>query len=780
MKKLLTLTLFSLATGAFAETMVLQYNTPATTWVEALPIGNGNLGAMIYGGVHQEKIQFNEDSLWTGQPTDYQHAGAAAYLPQIRQLLLEGKQSEAEALAQKHFMASPARQNEFQPFGDLLLDFAGHSNATDYHRQLNIEDATVTATYKLGDTTYTRQCIASYPDNVLVVRLTADKAKQLTFKASLTSPHKESESFKVDAATLGLKGRVTHTGDNANESLLRFEGQLKIVAEGGTVEVTDSGMAVTEADAVTLLLTGATTYINYKDISGDPAAKCSAILKKLKGVSYDQIRARQLADYQTLYNRVRIDLGKTAAAEKPTDKRILAFADGNDPHLAALIFQYGRYLMISSSRTGSQPANLQGLWNHKLNPSWGCKYTTNINLEMNYWPAELTNLPECHEPLFDLIRDCSEAGTKTATTFYNLPGWVLHHNTDGWRGTAPINASNHGIWPTGGAWLCQHLWWHYQFSGDKTFLRDRAYPLMKSAAAFFSGYLMEDPRNDKGWLISGPSNSPENGGLVMGPTMDHQIIRNLFANCIEAAKILNTDAEFAAKLTAMRAKIAPNQIGQHGQLQEWLEDKDNPKNKHRHVSHLWGLHPGSEITSDGTPDLYAAAKQSLLFRGDGGTGWSMGWKINFWARLHDGDHAMKIMKNLLRLTGSSKTTHRGGGVYPNLFDAHPPFQIDGNFGATSGIAEMLLQSHCRTADGTYIIELLPALPATWKTGSISGLRARGGFEIDQNWTDGQLSVVTIRSHNGNPCLLKYGDATKKLATTKGKSYQISSEDLNAR
>jgi alpha-L-fucosidase 2 len=428
--------------------------------------------------------------------------------------------------------------------------------------------------------------------------------------------------------------------------------------------------------------------------------------------------------------------------------------------------------MIASSRPGSQAANLQGLWNDRMDPPWESKYTTNINFEMNYWPAELCNLSECHEPMFDLIEDCSVTGMKATKMHYNSRGWVVHHNTDIWRGAAPINASNHGIWPTGGAWMSQHLWWRYAFTQDKEFLSTRAYPILKKAALFFVDYLIVDPRNDKGWLISGPSNSPEIGGLVMGPTMDHQIIRNLFSNTIEASEILGVDPEFRSTLKDLRSRIAPNQIGQHGQLQEWLEDWDDPENKHRHVSHLWGLHPGNEITKEDTPELFEAARKSLEMRGDEGTGWSMGWKVNFWARLKDGNRAFKLINNLLRLTGSSKTEYTGGGVYPNLFDSHPPFQIDGNFGVTSGIAEMLLHSHCRDEQGDYVLELLPALPYAWHTGHIKGLCGRGGFEVNIDWKAGRLMKAKIISKGGRRCIVRYQDKTSELDTEKGATYSL--------
>ena len=723
--------------SAFAEPaetnpMLLWYDKPAAEWVAANPVGNGRLGAMVFGGTARERLQINEDTLWIGEPHDYSHQGAFRFLPDIRKLLFEGKQKEAEKLAMDQFMSVPLRQPPYQPCGDLLLELPGHEEFAEYRRELDLDRAVATVRYRVGDTVFTREVFASHPAGVVFVRISANRPAKVSFVARLGTEHPNASVAAGKPMDLILSGQVRNSADHFDgtvENPLRFELRARVMTEGGESAPVENGIEVTNADAATLLVSAATNYVDFKDVTGDPAARNERLLAVAAAEPYASQLERHVADHRGLFRRVSIDLGPSAGPklEMPTDQRLKAFADGDDPRLAAQFFQFGRYLMIGCSRPGSQPANLQGLWNDKLQPPWDSKYTININTEMNYWPAESCNLAECHLPLFDALEELAVSGEKVAREHYKARGWVVHHNFDLWRGAAPINASNHGIWPMGAAWLCQHLWWHYEYSGDRDFLAKRAYPLMKGAALFFVDTLVEDPRTDKGWLISGPSNSPENGGLVMGPTMDHQIIRNLFTSVILAGEALGVDEDLRKQLAGLRSRIAPNQIGRFGQLQEWLEDKDDPNNQHRHTSHLWGLHPGSEINAS-TPALFEAAKVSLQHRGDGGTGWSKAWKVNFWARFLDGDHSYRMLSSLVST-----------GTYPNMFDAHPPFQIDGNFGAASGMVEMLLQNHLGE------IAFLPALPAAWPDGEFRGLRARNGVEVDLEWKGGKAVRASLKT-----------------------------------
>jgi alpha-L-fucosidase 2 len=744
--------------------------------VEALPVGNGHLGAMVFGNPAHERIQFNENTVWTGSPHDYAHQGAFRHLEAIRQLLFQGKQAEAEKLATQEFMSVPLRQMSYQAFGDLLLDFPGieEGAVSDYRRDLNLDTGVASTRFALSGVTYRREIFASWPAQVIVVRLAASRPGKISFEAALASAQAGSTVARLPS------GEVTMTGAVAN-SAIRFEARLLVKAEGGRQEFRGGKMVVAGANAVTLILAGATNFRNYQDVSADPKQRNDAVLAQARAKSFAARRAAHFADHQRLFRRVSLELGGTDAAAQPTDERIRAFAAKGDPQLIALLFQFGRYLMIASSRPGGQPANLQGIWNDSNQPPWDSKYTVNINTEMNYWPAEVTNLSECHLALFEALKEVAASGARTAKEQYNARGWVLHHNFDLWRGTAPINASNHGIWPSGGAWLTHHLWDHYLFTGDQEFLRTTAYPLMKGAALFFADVLVKDPQ--RGWLISGPSNSPEQGGLVMGPAMDHQIIRSLFGMVAAASEILGTDAELRNQLLEMRKQIAPNQIGRYGQLQEWLEDKDDPKNQHRHVSHLWGLYPGGEITPLGTPELYAAAKKSLEFRGDGATGWSMGWKVNLWARFWDGEHAYRILQNLIQPAANSAPGKPGrAGLFPNLFDAHPPFQIDGNFGATAGIAEMLLQSQDPYATPSSltgaqrgqsaIVHLLPALPPAWPAGKVTGLMARGGFEAGIEWSNGRLTRASLRATESKPLKVRYAGKEVEIQARAGRTYEF--------
>ncbi len=739
----------------------LFYDQAAHEWTDALPIGNGRLGAMIYGGVEQEHIQFNEETLWTGEPRDYAHKGASKHLAEIRQLLSDGKQVEAQNLAMEEFMSVPLKQMAYQPFGDLYINFHGHENFTDYSRSLNLEEAISTVAYRVGTKVFKREVFASHPDELIVIRLSANEAKALNFSLAFDALH-EQKTISATDNTMALK---VHVKDGA----LGGVATLKVKSDG-TISATNGQLQIADAKEATIYLSAATNYVNYKDVSGNAEDLASERLKLVEHKTYKAFKSHHIADYQKLYKRFSIAFDDNGRSLLTTDKRIEAFKENpDDPQLLALYVQYGRYLLIAGSREGSRPNTLQGIWNDKIRPPWESKYTVNINTEMNYWPVEMTNLSECHEPLFTMLEELAQTGQNVAKEHYACDGWVVHHNTDIWRGAAPINHANHGIWVTGGAWLTTHVWEHYLFTGDAVFLREK-YHLIKDAALFFSQFLYKDPAS--GYLISSPSNSPEIGGLVAGPTMDHQIIRALFKICIDAAEILDVDSDFAEHLKRLIPQIAPNQIGQFGQLQEWLEDIDDPEIKHRHVSHLWAVYPGKDINPEETPELMRAAKQSLEFRGDGGTGWSLAWKINYWARFLDGNHAYKMIHQLLS-PAQRPDGKVGGGSYKNLFDAHPPFQIDGNFGGTAGIIELLVQSHLGR------IDLLPALPDALPNGALSGVCVRGGFELSFSWRNGELEKLRIVSKSGNVCKLKYKGMLKEFDTEIGKSYRFDGA-LNAK
>ena len=739
------------------DVLKLWYEKPAAKWEEALPVGNGRLGAMIYGGTAEDHIQFNEETLWSGGPNDYSNEGASRHLGKIRELIWQGKQKEAEELALETFMSVPLRQQKYQPFGDLWLTFPGHEKVSAYRRELNLSNAVCKTSYEAGGYTYTREYIASYPENLIIINLTCSDKKALTFDISLTALHEGFSVIPDKNGSLMLKVKV-------KDGELYGTAAVKAVVKGGEISVSGNKLHIEKADEAMVLLSAATNFINPAIVSGDPDAECWKYLEAVQKKTYRQVNQRHIVDYQKYFNRFSINFGASANEDLPTDIRIDRIPEAMDNSLAALYVQYGRYLLLSSSRQGTYPANLQGIWNDRLNPSWDSKYTVNINTEMNYWPAEVLNIPECHDALFKMIGEVVPAGEKVAKNHYNASGWVLHHNTDLWRGAAPINASDHGIWVSGSGWMAHHYWEHFLYSRDDIFLRRTAWPVMKGAARFYADFLVIDP--ETGWLVSSPSNSPENGGLVSGPTMDHQIIKSLFKACIAAAEEMNTDKPFTDTLKKLLPLIAPYKTGRFGQLQEWMEDIDDPENKHRHVSHLWGVYPGKEINWKETPGLMEAAKISLIARGDEGTGWSLAWKINFWARFRDGNHAWKLVQMLLRPQGKSSVEatgggSSGGGSYPNLFDAHPPFQIDGNFGGAAGIAEMLLQSHLDE------IDILPALPDAVPDGHIKGIRARGGFELEYSWSGGKLLSLTVISHAGYPLSVRYKDKSFSSPTKKG-------------
>lgn len=723
-------------------------------WVKALPVGNGRLGAMVFGGVVNERLQLNEDTLWAGGPYDPVNPDARAALPDVQKLLFDGKYAEGAKLIADKVLAKPLRQMPYQTVGNLQLTFPDTASVDGYRRELNLDTAIARVEYTAAGVHYTREVFSSPVDQVIVVRLTASQRGKIAFRAEMNTP--QNATVKAEATgTLVMSG--VNGDDYGIKGALTFEARVRVLAQGGRTTADGSTVSVDGADSATLLIAANTSYKSYKDVSANPHELALKSIAAAEKKQYEAMRDAHTKEHQRLFRRVQLDLGTTPAAKRPTDERIRDFANGGDPQLAALYFQFGRYLLISSSRPGGQPANLQGLWNESMDPPWGSKYTININTEMNYWPAEPTNLAETVDPLISMVMDLTDTGARTAKEMYGAQGWVVHHNTDLWRASAPIDGVGSGPWPTGGAWLTLHLWDHYDYSGDKAFLA-KAYPAMKGAAQFFLDTLVEEPKHH--WLVTNPSLSPENvhpmgTAVTAGPTMDMQILRDLFADTIHAGEILGLDPDLRTKLAATRSRLAPSQIGSAGQLQEWLEDWDLQAKDvhHRHVSHLFGLYPSWQINRKDTPELAAAAKKSLEIRGDQATGWATAWRINLWARLGDGDHAFSILNFLL----SPQRT------YPDMFDAHPPFQIDGNFGGASAIAEMLLQSH----NGE--IEFLPALPKAWPAGSVTGLRARGGFDVDLSWKDGKLVKATVRSTAGNPVRLRYGSATRDLTPKKGES-----------
>jgi alpha-L-fucosidase 2 len=772
------------------EEFSLWYRRPAANWDAALPVGNGRLGAMIFGGIEGERIQLNEGTLWSGSPYDPNNKNALGALPEVRKLIFDKKYTEAARLINAKMMAIPLKQMTYQTLGDLRLSFPKNDAVSEYQRSLSLDEATAKVSYKIGDTTYTREIFSSAVDNVIIIKISADKKGKINFSGAFQSPQNSSVSNENDD-TLVLSG--TNGSFRGIEGKLKFQSRAKILNQGGKLSnvcpanpvlaqayslsntgkdsvytekaiPVDSNNCLTleNADSAVILISAATSYIDYKTVSGDEKTKSKTPIEIAAKKSYENLKKAHVADYQRFYKRVSLDLGANDSINTPTDERIKSFANGNDPQFAALYFQYGRYLLISGSRPGGQPATLQGLWNDSMTPSWDSKYTININTEMNYWLAEPTNLSEMTAPLIKMVSEISETGKRTAKVHYAANGWVAHHNTDLWRATAPIDGAQYGTWTTGGAWLTTHLWEHYEYSQDRKFLAE-IYPILKEASEFFLDFLVKKPGTN--YLVTNPSLSPENShpfgtSVVDAPMMDSQIIRDLLTNTAKAAEILNRDTDFRVKLNETIKQLPPNKIGREGQLQEWYEDWDAEAKdpKHRHVSHLYAAFPSWQINKTDTPEYAEAVKKTLNTRGDKTTGWAIAWRLNLWARLGESERAFEILELLL----SPERT------YPNMFDAHPPFQIDGNFGGANGIAEMLLQN--RIKNETVEIELLPALPQKFANGSFEGLRARHGFEIDAEWANGKLVSAKIHSLNGAPFKLVYGKTVFEKKIKKGGNF----------